>query len=80
MNRHSLLWRQPGRRDAERKRFAAIMRRVEARRLKLGMSKTKLAAELETTTDALRAWLTGRTVGRKETIAKINDFLKRKAV
>ena len=56
------------------------MRRVEARRLKLGMSKTKLAAELETTTDALRAWLTGRTVGRKETIAKINDFLKRKAV
>jgi hypothetical protein len=39
------------------------MKRVEARRIKLGMSKTELAAELRTTTDALRAWTTGRTVG-----------------
>ena len=35
------------------------MRRVEARRLKLGLSKSELAAELGTTTDALRAWMTG---------------------
>jgi hypothetical protein len=36
-----------------------------------------LAAELVTTTDALPAWMTGRTVGRKETVAKIKTFLKR---
>jgi hypothetical protein len=46
------------------------MRKVESRRLKLGLSKTALAAELQTTTDALRAWMTGRTVGRKETVGK----------
>jgi ribosome-binding protein aMBF1 (putative translation factor) len=53
------------------------MRRVEARRLKLGLSKTELAAELETTTDALRAWMTARTIGREETVAKIQAFLSR---
>jgi DNA-binding transcriptional regulator YiaG len=77
---HTYFWRKPGRRDEERKRFAALMRKVEALRLRLGISKTELAAELETTTDAVRAWMSGRTVGRKETVAKINDFLKRKSV
>jgi DNA-binding transcriptional regulator YiaG len=76
---HSYLWRKPGRRNEERAQFAALMRRVEARRLKLGMSKSKLAGELETTTDALRAWMTGRTIGRKETVAKIKAFLIRKS-
>jgi DNA-binding transcriptional regulator YiaG len=47
------------------------MRKVEARRLKLGLSKKELAAELGTTSDAVRNWLTGRTVGRKETVAKV---------
>jgi hypothetical protein len=28
----------------------------------------------------LRNWMTGRTVGRKETVAKIEDFLERKSV
>jgi len=56
------------------------MRRVESRRLKIGMSKTELAHKLNTTTDAVRNWMTGRTVGRKETVAKINDFLRRKSV
>lgn len=41
------------------------------------MSKTELAAELGTTNDALGAWLTGRTVGRAETIAKLKVFLSR---
>jgi DNA-binding transcriptional regulator YiaG len=77
-NRHSLMWRRPSRRDVERKRFAALMWKIEALRLRLGMSKTELAAELETTTDALRAWMTGRTIGRKETVAKIEDFIRRK--
>jgi hypothetical protein len=31
MNRHSLLGRQPGRRDEERRRFSALIRRVETR-------------------------------------------------
>ena len=51
------------------------MRKVEAVRLRLGISKTALAGKLETTTDALRAWMTGRTLVRKETVAKITDFL-----
>ena len=51
------------------------MLKVEARRLKLGMSKTELVAELGTTRDAFRAWLTGRTVGRKGTVAKLRAFL-----
>jgi DNA-binding transcriptional regulator YiaG len=56
------------------------MREVEAVRVRVGMSKTELATELGTTKDALRAWMTGRTVGRKETVAKIKDFLKRNSV
>jgi len=53
------------------------MRKVEAVRLRYGMSKSALAAELETNTDALRNWMTGRAIGRRETVAKINDFLRR---
>lgn len=75
---HSFLWRKPGRRDAERKKFARQMARVEATRLRCSLSKTELASELSTTTDALRAWMTGRTVGRKETVTKIKGFLKTK--
>ena len=41
------------------------MKNVRVVRLKLGISKTALAGE----TDALRAWMTERTVGRKESIA-----------
>ena len=61
MNRHSLfLETARGGGNEERRRFAALMRKVEALRLRLGMSKTTLAGELETTTDALRNWMTGR--------------------
>jgi DNA-binding transcriptional regulator YiaG len=74
---HSYLWRRPGRRDEEKKRFAALMRRVEAVRIRYGMTKTELAAELGANVDGVRAWMTGRTIGRKATIAKIKDFLKR---
>lgn len=52
---HSFLWRRRGRRDEERRKFGKLMRKVETLRLRLGMSKTELAAELQTTTDALRA-------------------------
>jgi DNA-binding transcriptional regulator YiaG len=51
------------------------MRKVEALRLRLKMSKTELAVELETTTDAVRAWMTGRTIGRNETVERIKRFL-----
>ena len=77
---HTYFWRKPGRRDEERKRFAALMRKVEAIRLRDGITKTALAAELETTTDALRNWVTGRAIGRKETVERVKDFLKRKSV
>jgi DNA-binding transcriptional regulator YiaG len=51
------------------------MRKVEAVRIGREMSKTELAAELETTTDAVRAWMTGRTIGRNETVERIKRLL-----
>ena len=54
-NRHSLMWRAPGRRSAEREKFRRLMKKVEAVRVREGMTKTELAAELQTTTEALRA-------------------------
>jgi DNA-binding transcriptional regulator YiaG len=75
-----MLWRRPGRRDEERQSFARLMREVERIRLRDGMSKTALAAELETTTDALRNWMTGRAIGRKETVARLEEFIRRRAL
>jgi hypothetical protein len=78
--KHTYFFRRPGRRDEERKRFAALMRKVEVVPLRYGMTKAALAVELQTTKDGLRAWATGRTIGRRQTVAKIEDFLKRKSV
>ena len=68
---------EAGRRDVERKRFAALMRKVEAVRIRCGLTKTELAAELGTNVDGVRAWMTGRTIGRKETVHKLTAFLER---
>ena len=65
---HTCFWRRPGRRDEERKHFAALMRKVEADRIRYGMTKTELAAELGANVDGVRALMTGGTVGRKETV------------
>jgi hypothetical protein len=40
------------------------------------MTKTELAAELNANVDGVRAWMSGRTFGRKETVAKIKTFLE----
>jgi ribosome-binding protein aMBF1 (putative translation factor) len=72
---HSFFWRKPGRRDEERKRFAALMRKVEAVRVRDGMTKVQLAAELGADVNGVRSWMSGRTVGRRETVAKIKAFL-----
>ena len=77
MNRHSLLRRQPGRRNKERERFAALMRKVEKIRLREGLTKRALAAEIGTNEDALRNWMTGKAIGRRETVAKIKAFLEK---
>ena len=77
--RTHVFWRKPGRRDEERKKFATLMRKVEAVRICCGLRKGTLATALETTPGALCAWMTRRTVGRKETVAEIEDFLKRKS-
>ena len=77
-NRHSMRWRKPGRREEERKRFAALMRRVEQIRIREGLSKTELADKLDANVDGIRAWMSGRTVGRKESVDKIKAFLTRR--
>ena len=74
---HTYFWRRPGRRDEERKQFAVLMRKVEAVRIRYGMTKTELAAELGANVDGVRAWMTGRTIGRKESVDKIKAFLTR---
>jgi DNA-binding transcriptional regulator YiaG len=79
-NRYSMLRRKPGRRDDERRKFQRLMRKLEATRLRIGMNRAELAAELGATVGGVRAWMTGRTVGRKETVTKIRDFLTRKSV
>jgi DNA-binding transcriptional regulator YiaG len=58
-NRHSLLWRAPGRRSAERDKFRRLMKKVEATRVRDGMSKTELAAKLGANVEGVRAWMTG---------------------
>ena len=65
---HTYFWRKPGRRDEERKKFAALMRKVEAVRVREGMTKTERAAELGANVDGVRPWATSRTIGRKETV------------
>jgi ribosome-binding protein aMBF1 (putative translation factor) len=74
-----MMWRAPGRRSAEREKFRRLVQKVDAVRERDGMTKTELAAELGANVDGVRAWMTGRTIGRKETVAKIEDFLERRA-
>jgi DNA-binding transcriptional regulator YiaG len=74
-----MMWRAPGRRSAEREKFRRLMQKVEAVRERDGITKTELAADLGANVDGVRAWMTGRTIGRKETVARIEDFLERRA-
>ena len=77
---HTYFWRKPGRRDEERKKFAALMRKVEAVRVREGMTKTELADKLAANADGVRAWMTGRTIGRNETIKKLETFLRSREI
>jgi ribosome-binding protein aMBF1 (putative translation factor) len=69
------MWRAPGRRSAELEKFRRLMQKVEAVRVRDGMTKTELAAELGANVDGVRAWMIGRTIGRKESVDKIKAFL-----
>ena len=73
----SRYWRRPGRRDEERKRFARLMRKLERFRLREGITKRELARRLNTSEDAIHYWLSARTVGRKTTVERIEEFLRR---
>ena len=59
-------WRRPGRRDEERKQFAALMHKVEAVRIRNGMTKTELADKLGANVDGVRAWMTGVRLDGKD--------------
>ena len=77
-NRHSFMWRKPGRRTPEREKFRRLMEEVEAIRLRDGMTKKAVAAEIGTTKEVLRSWLAGQSIGRAESVAKIQQFIKRR--
>ena len=44
------------------------------------MTKTELAAELGANVDGVRAWMTGRTIAREETIKKLETFLRSREI
>jgi transcriptional regulator with XRE-family HTH domain len=71
----SRFWRRPGRRDEERKKFSELMQKLERFRLREGITKRELARRLNTSEDAIHYWLSGRTIGRKATVDRINAFL-----
>ena len=52
------------------------MRRVEKIRVREGLTKRALAAKLGTSKDALHNWVSGRAIGRRETVEKLEAFLK----
>jgi ribosome-binding protein aMBF1 (putative translation factor) len=56
------------------------MQKVEAVRVREGMTKTELADKLAANADGVRAWMTGRTIGRNETIKKLETFLRSREI
>jgi transcriptional regulator with XRE-family HTH domain len=72
----SRYWRRPGRRDEERKKFSELMRKLERFRLREGITKRELARRLNTSEDAIHYWLSGRTIGRKATVERVEEFLR----
>jgi DNA-binding XRE family transcriptional regulator len=56
------------------------MRKVEAVRLRHGMTKKAVAAEIGAAKDALRSWLAGESIGRAESVKRIKAFLKSREI
>lgn len=73
---HTYFWRKPGRRDKEREAFSRLMRDVERVRLRDGLSKAAVARELGTSKDVLYDWVSGKTIGRKESVERLREFVK----
>jgi transcriptional regulator with XRE-family HTH domain len=71
----SRYWRRPGRRDEERARFANLMLELERVRIREGLSKAELARRLKTTKDVIYDWLSGKMIGRKASVERIEEFL-----
>src|ERR1700730_10854047 len=73
---HSLIWRTPGRRDAERKALTRLMEKVERIRLRDGLTKTATATAIGVRKDVFFDWLSGRSLPNQKSIAKIEAFIK----
>jgi len=52
------------------------MRKVEVIRLRHGTTKKAVAAEIGTTKEVLRSWLADQSIGRAESVAKIQQFIE----
>lgn len=76
---HTYLWQKPGRRDEERDQFSRLIAKVERIRVRDGLTQRAVAKEIGTTKDAVYNWISGRAIGRGESVAKIKDFLRRRA-
>jgi DNA-binding transcriptional regulator YiaG len=73
---HALMWRAPGRRDAERKALTRLMAKVERIRLRDGVTKTAVATAIGVGKDVFFDWLSGRSLPNQKSIAKIEAFIK----
>ena len=52
------------------------MQKLERFRLRESLTKRELARRLNTSEDAINYWLSGRTIGRKATVERIEEFLR----
>jgi hypothetical protein len=52
------------------------MHKLEKVRVRDGLTLRVLAAEIGTTRDVVGEWLAGKSIGRKESVAKIQQFIK----
>jgi hypothetical protein len=59
---HSLMWRKPDRRDAERKSFSRLMAQLERIRLRGGLTKTTTATAIGVGKDLFFDWLSCRSL------------------
>jgi DNA-binding transcriptional regulator YiaG len=76
----SRYWRRPGRRDEERRKFTALMRKVEKIRLRDGITKTAMATAIAVGKDVFFDWLSGRSLPSKTSIAKIDVFVRSRGI
>ena len=73
---NSLYQRKPGRLEGEKKKFHALVGKLEKPASEHGYTKKQIATELGVSVTAVYQWSTGYTLtARRETIERLEQFL-----